>query len=329
MSPNFARSPAESFQRPDALRRQLGAHAERRRDAELLRGAKHHVELLDALEHDDDGLVEALREERGLDVLLVLVAVAEDEPSALLRVRERDEELGLAAGLEAEAPGRAELDDLLDDVPLLVDLHRVDAAVDARVLVLGDGPGEALVEPADAVAQDVREANEEREREAARLEILSQLEEVDAAILARRIRAHLDVALARSRRSTARPSRGFDRARRSSRRTIGAVLPRLPAVPTACGSWSSGANRSGRYRSRGEHRDLSAVRDPRRRVATRLSRKRASGVLCPGGQPVRRGPVGGMAGRALPLDDSVKRPTLPRPRGPRVVVAAEVFSCAH
>src|SRR6185437_1500058 len=132
----------------DALRGQLGADAERRRDPELLRSAKDHVELLEPLEHDEDRLVEALREESRLDVLLVLVAVAENEPAALLRrVRQRDEELRLAAGLEPEAPGGPELDDLLDDVPLLVDLHREDAPVDARVAVLADGLGEALVEP--------------------------------------------------------------------------------------------------------------------------------------------------------------------------------------
>ena len=39
---------------------------------------------------------------------------------------------GLRAGLEAEAVRLAEVEDLLDDVPLLVHLDRVDAAVAAR-----------------------------------------------------------------------------------------------------------------------------------------------------------------------------------------------------
>ena len=46
---------------------------------------------------------------------------------------------GLRAGLEAVVVGPAELDDLLDDVAVLVDLDRVDAAVLALVAVLGDG----------------------------------------------------------------------------------------------------------------------------------------------------------------------------------------------
>ena len=49
------------------------------------------------------------------------------------------EQLRLGAGLEAEAVGLAEIEDLLDDVPLLVDLDRIDAAVVALVLELLDG----------------------------------------------------------------------------------------------------------------------------------------------------------------------------------------------
>ena len=53
-------------------------------------------------------------------------------------VGERDdgEQLGLGAGLEAEVVRLAELEDLFDDLPLLVDLDRVDAAVAALVVVL-------------------------------------------------------------------------------------------------------------------------------------------------------------------------------------------------
>src|ERR1019366_8328751 len=50
----------------DALRGQLGANPEGGHDAQLLRGSKDHGELLDPLEHDEDGLVEALGEESRL-----------------------------------------------------------------------------------------------------------------------------------------------------------------------------------------------------------------------------------------------------------------------
>src|ERR1019366_7199954 len=113
----------------------------------------------------------------------------------LLRGGERDEELGLAAGLEPEAPRGAELDDLFDDVPLLVHLHGEDAPVDARIFVLGDRGGEALVQTPDAIAQDVGEPNEQRELEAASFEVVSEGVEIDAATFTRRIRTHFDVTL--------------------------------------------------------------------------------------------------------------------------------------
>ena len=50
--------------------------------------------------------------------------------------RQHREQLRLGAGLEAEAERLAEVEDLLDDVPLLVHLDRVDAAVVALVVVL-------------------------------------------------------------------------------------------------------------------------------------------------------------------------------------------------
>ena len=95
--PNLARSPAESAQRPTPRGGELGAHAEDRPNAQLFRGAEDDVELLDALEHDDHGLVELLRDERRLDVLLILVAVADDEAARVLHRGERDQELGLAS----------------------------------------------------------------------------------------------------------------------------------------------------------------------------------------------------------------------------------------
>ena len=87
----------------DAARAELGAHAERGPDAGLLGGLEHEVELLEALEHDDHGLAEALREQRGLDVLAVLVAVADDQAVRVADGRQRDQELGLGAGFEPEA----------------------------------------------------------------------------------------------------------------------------------------------------------------------------------------------------------------------------------
>ena len=80
----------------------------------------------------------------------VLVPVAEDERLGVLLQGEGDQQLRLAARLQAEVEGPAVLDQLLDDVALLVDLDRVDAAVAALVVVLGDGLLERAAELLDA-----------------------------------------------------------------------------------------------------------------------------------------------------------------------------------
>src|SRR6478735_1184684 len=163
----------------DALGRQLGANAEQRLDAELLGGSEYDVDLLQALEHDDDGLVELLRQERGLDVAGVLVPVADDQTADLLHGSECDQKLWLGARLEAEVPLPAARDHFLHQVALLVDLDREHAAINARVLVLGDRFLKRFVDQLDAMTNDVGEANQQRQLEAARFQVLGQLEQVD------------------------------------------------------------------------------------------------------------------------------------------------------
>ena len=155
------------------------AHADHRPQVELGGGGEDRVELAHAVHRDDDAAPELLREERRLDERAVLVAVAEDERLGVLLQRERDEQLGLGAGLDPEVEGPAVLHQLLDDVALLVDLDRVDAAEGALVVVLGDRLLERAEELLDARAQDVGEADQDREVEPAAAEVVHQLLEVD------------------------------------------------------------------------------------------------------------------------------------------------------
>ena len=71
-----------------------------------------------------------------LDEFVVLEAVADDRRVAAVGQGEHGQQFRLGAGLEAEVERLAEVEDLLDDVPLLVHLDRVDAAVAALVVVL-------------------------------------------------------------------------------------------------------------------------------------------------------------------------------------------------
>jgi hypothetical protein len=62
--------------------------------------------------------------------------------------------------------------DFLDDVALLVDLDRVDAAVVALVVVLDDRALERLVDLADAVLEDVGKTDEDRELDVAAAQLV-------------------------------------------------------------------------------------------------------------------------------------------------------------
>ncbi len=100
--------------------------------------AQQHVDLAQLLDDDEHLVAELLAHEGEAHELLVLVAVADDEVLGALGQPEHRLQLGLGAALEADAVLAAELDDLLDDVPLLVDLDRVHGGVAAGVLELAD-----------------------------------------------------------------------------------------------------------------------------------------------------------------------------------------------
>src|SRR5262249_48068328 len=68
---------------------------------------------------------------------------------------------------------------LLHDLALLVDLDGVDAAVGAAVLVLAYGRLEGVADLGDAMAKDVGEAEQDRQLDAAGLELIDQLLQVD------------------------------------------------------------------------------------------------------------------------------------------------------
>ena len=87
---------------------------------------------------------------------------------------------------------------------LLVDLDRVDAAEAALVAVLADGLGEGAAQALHAAGEDVGEAHEQRRAQAALLQVLHEIEQVDArTVLA--ARAHLDVPLVVDREEAGAP----------------------------------------------------------------------------------------------------------------------------
>ena len=89
------------------------------------------------------------------------------------------QQLGLRPGLQPEIVRAAEVQHLLDDLPLLVDLDRIDAEVLAFVLVLGDGRLERARDVGEPLPQDVAKPDEDRQPDAAQLQVIDELLQVD------------------------------------------------------------------------------------------------------------------------------------------------------
>ena len=112
---------------PRPLGRQLDPDADARANPDLLGGLRDQLQLRELLDDDQHRAAELRRHQRGLDVLLVLVAVADDQRLFVVQHGHHGQQLRLGAGLQPVVVGTPELDDLLDDVAVLVDLDRVDA----------------------------------------------------------------------------------------------------------------------------------------------------------------------------------------------------------
>ena len=114
-----------------------------------------------------------------LDEFVVLEAVADDRRVVAVGDGQHGQQFRLGAGFQAEVERLAEIENLLDDVPLLVHLDRIDAAVVALVLEFARWRLEGLGDLADAMAQDVGEANEDRQLIIAVAQFVDELLEVD------------------------------------------------------------------------------------------------------------------------------------------------------
>jgi hypothetical protein len=177
-----------------ALGGETRAKAQMRADSQLPGGLQHEIDLVEAVDHDHGRPAQLLREQRELHVGAVLVAVADHQRAGCVEQCERHQKLGLAPGLDPHAELCAVLNDLFDDVALLIHLDRVHAAQAALVLVLPDRRLERARDAPHAARQDVGEPQEHGRAQPAALEVIDQVAQVDARLLAV-ARTDLDVSL--------------------------------------------------------------------------------------------------------------------------------------
>jgi hypothetical protein len=177
---------------PSPSRGQLDSHADGRTNAGLLGIFENQVELGVFLDDRNDPAADLVRHHRHLDEFGVLEAVADDR-RVVVRERDDGEQLRFGPGLQAELILASELQDLLDDLPLLIDLDGVHADVPAAVLVLRDGGLKRVVNVLQTVRENVAKANQRRQTDAPEFQVADELLEIDGA---ERILRRMDLDLA-------------------------------------------------------------------------------------------------------------------------------------
>lgn len=144
-----------------AQRGQAHAHAQARLDVQRACLFQHQRQL-GRLFDDDEGLQAQLAaDQRQADVFAVLVAIADDQPTRT-RQRQHRHQLRLAARFQAEAltvmAGQG-----AGHATVLVDLDRVHGRVAAGVVPFRLRLREGRLQLAQALAQDVRETQQQRQ----------------------------------------------------------------------------------------------------------------------------------------------------------------------
>ncbi len=178
--PEFGTIAAGGFPASRPFARQLKPQADGGPHADPLGVLQDQVQLRVLFDHRDDLPADLLGQHHHLDVLVVLEAVA-DDGRFVVGHRQHRQQLRLRAGFQPKMIGPAELENLLHHLPLLIHLDRVHAAVIAFVVVLGDGALERLVHFAQPMLENFGEADQDGEPDAAQLQFLDQLAQVDAA----------------------------------------------------------------------------------------------------------------------------------------------------
>ena len=119
-----------------------------------------------------------LSEHCQLDELGVLEPVTDDGGVVIGQRCDRNQ-LGLRSGLEPEVEGPAEIQYLLDDLPLLVHFNGIDADVFPRVFVLGNSGLKGVMNVLQPMLKDVAKPNQRRKADPTKLEMIDQLLQID------------------------------------------------------------------------------------------------------------------------------------------------------
>ena len=144
-----------------AFAQQPRADADERFHTERFGNRDDVLQLFQLFDDHDDAFAELDAEQRHLDELRVLVAVADDESALLVLQRKAGEEFRLAADFQAEVVRLAGIENFLHDFAELVHLDGKHAAILALKIKFRDGALKRLVNRLNAMPQNILKANEQ------------------------------------------------------------------------------------------------------------------------------------------------------------------------
>ena len=158
---------------------QLDADADVGANLQPFRNVGDEFQFIHLLDHEEDAASHLLGQQGQLDVVFVLVAVADDERVFVGIDGQHCVELGFRTGLQTDVEFLAVAHDLLDHRSHLVHLDGIDDKVLGRVAILVGRLFEAFRDFLDTVVENIGETQQNGCRYIAHLQLVHQLLQVD------------------------------------------------------------------------------------------------------------------------------------------------------
>ena len=146
------------------------------------RDVGNQFQLVQFLDHEEDAAPHLLGQQGQFDVVLVLIAVADDERVLVGIDGQHRMQFGFGARFEADVEFLAMAHDLLDHRSHLVHLDGIDDKVLGRVAILVGRLFEAFRDFLDTVVENIGETQQNGCRYIAHLQLVHQLLQVDRGI---------------------------------------------------------------------------------------------------------------------------------------------------
>src|SRR5215831_17447164 len=146
---------SRGFPAPAAPRCEFGTHTNTGAHPGFVGDASNELQLTGFLDHHNNGAPNLAAEQGGFDVLLIFVAITDDQRLFIVEHRQDCEQFWLRPRLQAMMIGAAKPYDLFDHSVFLIHLNGIYPTVDPLIAILLDRLLEGPIEFVDTAAQNI------------------------------------------------------------------------------------------------------------------------------------------------------------------------------